>query len=92
LLEEAIEYAEQMYEIHETLAQEASSSNPTRFYSNSGTKRKELNRTNHSSSAKKTTSINKFYDFKNSTVCARDQDSLQQSPKITNFTIHEVDA
>jgi serine/threonine protein kinase len=91
-LQEAIAYAEQMYEVQESLAQQASPSHPTRFIPSSNKKGASQHRTANSSP--KPPSTNRFYDFRNSTVCDRDDNSMAvslRSPRVANFTIEEVE-
>lgn len=90
-LQEAIAYAEQMYEVQESQAQLASPSHLTHFYPPSGSSHKK-GASNHrtANSSPKPTSTSRFYDFRNSTVCDRDENSMMvslRSPRVANFTI-----
>lgn len=89
-LEEAIKYAEDMYEVNESVAQETNRPNTAKFY-NSNEKKRGMIETNHSTTGKDSSGKKSFHAFKNSRIEDRTDDfpeMILRSPKISNFTIH----
>jgi hypothetical protein len=84
-LEEAIRYAEEMYDQQENSPFKASIGQEIH---NSDVK-KELKRTQHSSSGKKCSpNLQRFYDFRDNLAVSRGE--LSHHPQTSNFTIAET--
>lgn len=85
-LEQAIQYAEEMYEQNESSPSKSTLIDRLR----SSDKKVELKRTNHASTGKRgSPSLQKFYDFKEELIEEQSQVERYQvkSPRISNFTI-----